>query len=75
MCPVTVTSAFWDYQKNEMRELADYLLNVIDLNPFEPASPISALLAPPPLQPPGSQCAGRSWGACWASLVAQTVQS
>ena len=40
MCAVTVTSAFWDYQKNEMRELADYLLNVIDLNPFEPASPI-----------------------------------
>ena len=33
MCPVTVTSAFWNYQKNEMRELADYLLNVIDLNP------------------------------------------
>ena len=33
MCPVTVTPAFGDYQKNKMRELTDYLPNVIDLNP------------------------------------------
>lgn len=59
MCPVTVTPAFGDYQKNKMK-LTDYLPNVIDLNQFEPVSPISALLALPPPQPAGSQCAGRS---------------